>query len=96
MARTYRLKAARRAAEQYPPAHRRGGGRVSHLTGVRPSRSSIVAIAERAGVDVSDGGISTTEALFTACSSHYRTQNPPPDPKPRPANRLITRGSAAD
>jgi AcrR family transcriptional regulator len=46
-----------------------------------PARTSISAIAERAGVRRSTvyRHFPTEEALFAACSSHWRAQNPPPD-----------------
>ena len=82
MARTYRLK--RRAEQQNKTRQRIVEAAVALHTTLGPSRSSIVAIAERAGVERPTvyRHFPTTEALFTACSSHYRTQNPPPDPKP--------------
>src|SRR5689334_9601108 len=47
-----------------------------------PARTSISAIAERAGVRRSTvyRHFPDEEALFAACSSHWRTANPPPDP----------------
>jgi AcrR family transcriptional regulator len=47
-----------------------------------PARTSISAIAERAGVRRSTvyRHFPDEEALFAACSSHYRAANPPPDP----------------
>jgi AcrR family transcriptional regulator len=82
MARTYQLK--RRAERQNETRQRIVEATVALHTTVGPSRSSIVAIAERAGVERPTvyRHFPTTEALFTACSSHYRTQNPLPDPKP--------------
>src|ERR1044071_3415316 len=48
-----------------------------------PARPSISAIAERAGVRRSTvyRHFPDEEALFAACSSHWRTANPPPDPR---------------
>ena len=82
MARTYRLK--RRAERQNETRQRIVEAAVALHTSVGPSRSSIVAIAEHAGVERPTvyRHFPTTEALFTACSSHYRMQNPLPDPKP--------------
>src|SRR5262245_376701 len=82
MARTYRLK--RRAERQNETRQRIVEAAVALHTTLGPSRSSIVAIAERAGVERPTvyRHFPTTEALFTACSSHYRTHNPPPNPKP--------------
>ena len=48
---------------------------------VGPARTSISAIAERAGVRRSTvyRHFPDEEALFAACSSHWEEQNPPPD-----------------
>src|SRR6059058_2932130 len=48
---------------------------------VGPAQTSISAIAERAGVRRSTvyRHFPNDEALFTACSSHWRAANPPPD-----------------
>jgi AcrR family transcriptional regulator len=82
MARAYRLK--RRAERQNETRQRIVEAAVALHTTVGPGRSSIVAIAERAGVERPTvyRHFPTTEALFTACSGHYRMQNPLPDPKP--------------
>ena len=47
-----------------------------------PARTSISAVAERAGVRRSTvyRHFPDDEALFAACSAHYRAANPPPDP----------------
>src|ERR687891_3017256 len=47
-----------------------------------PARTSISAIAERAGVRRSTvyRHFPDEEALFGACSSHWGAANPPPDP----------------
>ncbi|HEX8122026.1 MAG TPA: helix-turn-helix domain-containing protein [Solirubrobacteraceae bacterium] len=47
-----------------------------------PARTSISAVAERAGVRRSTvyRHFPDDEALFAACSSHFRAANPPPDP----------------
>src|SRR3954462_6147159 len=49
---------------------------------VGPARTSISAIAERAGVRRSTvyRHFPDEETLFAACSSHWRAANPPPDP----------------
>ena len=46
-----------------------------------PARTSITAVAERAGVRRSTvyRHFPDDEALFAACSSHFRAANPPPD-----------------
>src|SRR4051794_3542962 len=46
-----------------------------------PARTSISAVAERAGVRRSTvyRHFPDDEALFAACSSHFRSANPPPD-----------------
>jgi AcrR family transcriptional regulator len=48
-----------------------------------PARTSISAIAEHAGVRRSTvyRHFPDEEALFDACSSHFRLANPPPDPR---------------
>ena len=47
-----------------------------------PARTSISAVAERAGVRRSTvyRHLPDEEALFAACSSHWGAANPPPDP----------------
>ena len=62
---------------------------------IGPARTSISAVAERAGVRRSTvyRHFPDEEALFEACSSHWSQQNPPPDPTPwlaidDPAERL--------
>jgi AcrR family transcriptional regulator len=48
-----------------------------------PAQTSISAIAERAGVRRSTvyRHFPDEDALFAACSSHWRVANPPPDPR---------------
>jgi AcrR family transcriptional regulator len=62
-----------------------------------PARTSISAIAERAGVRRSTvyRHFRDEDALFAACSSHWRAANPPPDPHvwaaiENPAERIQT------
>jgi AcrR family transcriptional regulator len=62
-----------------------------------PARTSISAIADRAGVRRSTvyRHFPDEEALFAACSSHWRAANPPPDPRAwaaieDPAERMET------
>lgn len=49
---------------------------------VGPARTTVSAIAERAGVRRSTvyRHFPDEEAIFDACSAHFRTANPPPDP----------------
>ena len=51
-----------------------------------PSRTSMSAVAEHAGVRRSTlyRHFPDESALFHACSSHWAAQNPPPDPTPWP------------
>src|SRR5215217_7954835 len=48
-----------------------------------PARTSISAVAERAGVRRSTvyRHFPDEKSLFAACSSHFRAANPPPDPR---------------
>ena len=82
MARTYRLR--RRAERQNETRQRIVEAAVELHTTLGPTRTSILAIAERAGVErpTMYRHFPTAEALFTACSTHYRTTNLPPDPEP--------------
>jgi AcrR family transcriptional regulator len=50
---------------------------------VGPAKTSISAIAERAGVRRSTvyRHFPDEDTLFDACSSHFRAANPPPDPR---------------
>ena len=49
---------------------------------VGPARTTISAVADEAGVQRATvyRHFPDEEALFAACSSHWRTANPPPDP----------------
>ena len=62
-----------------------------------PAQTSISAIAERAGVRRSTvyRHFPDEEALFAACSSHWRAANPPPGPA-APGRRSTTRPSDRD
>ena len=53
-------------------------------TTLGPAHTSMVAIAERAGVERPTlyRHFPKMSDLFSACSSHYWEQNPPPDPEP--------------
>lgn len=49
---------------------------------VGPARTTVTAVAERAGVQRATlyRHFPTQEALFSACSAHWLSLNPPPDP----------------
>ena len=72
----------RRAESQDDTRRRIVEATVELHTTLGPARTSIMAIAERAGVERPTvyRHFPTTEALFEACSSHHWEQNPPPDP----------------
>ena len=79
--RTYRM---RRRAELEEQTRRRITESAAALhQQVGPARTSITAVAERAGVRRSTvyRHFPEEEALFAACSSHWRAANPPPDPR---------------
>jgi AcrR family transcriptional regulator len=82
MARTYRLK--RRAERQSETRQRIVEATVKLHTTLGPAHTSILAIAEQAGVERPTvyRHFPNSEALFTACSSHYAVENPPPEPEP--------------
>ncbi len=71
-----------RRAQQEEETRRRITESAVELHGsLGPARTSIVAIAEHAGVRRSTvyRHFPDEEALFTACSSHWAAENPPPD-----------------
>src|SRR5256885_14867608 len=78
--RPYRMK--RRAELEEQTRRRITESAVALHEEVGPAQTSISAIAERAGVRRSTvyRHFPDEEALFAACSSHWRTANPPPDP----------------
>jgi len=78
--RPYRMK--RRAALEELTRQRITESAVELHEEVGPARTSIAAIAERAGVRRSTvyRHFPNEDALFDACSSHWRAANPPPDP----------------
>ena len=82
MARKYQLK--RRAESQEQTRWRIVEATVELHTTLGPAHTSMVAIAERAGVERPTlyRHFPTMSDLFNACSSHYWEQYPPPDPEP--------------
>jgi len=79
--RTYRMK--RRAELERETRTRITESTVALHEEVGPARTSISAVAERAGVRRSTvyRHFPDEEALFAACSSHWRAANPPPRPR---------------
>jgi AcrR family transcriptional regulator len=93
--RPYRMK--RRAELEEQTRRRITESAVALHEQLGPARTSISAITEHAGVRRSTvyRHFPDDEALFTACSSHWATANPPPDPRAwaaieDPAERLET------
>lgn len=78
--RPYRMK--RRAELEEQTRQRITESAVALHAELGPARTSISAIAERAGVRRSTvyRHFPDEETLFDACSSHWRAANPPPDP----------------
>lgn len=78
--RPYRMK--RRAELEEQTRRRITESTVALHEELGPARTSISAIAERAGVRRSTvyRHFPDEETLFAACSSHFRAANPPPDP----------------
>jgi AcrR family transcriptional regulator len=78
--RPYRMK--RRAELEEQTRQRITESAVALHEEVGPARTSISAIAERAGVRRSTvyRHFPDEDSLFAACSSHWRAANPPPDP----------------
>src|SRR3954453_10364842 len=79
--RPYRMK--RRAELEEQTRQRITESAVALHEEVGPAQTSISAIAERAGVRRSTvyRHFPDEEALFDACSTHWRAANPPPDPR---------------
>jgi AcrR family transcriptional regulator len=77
--RPYRMK--RRAELEAQTRRRITESAVALHGSVGPARTTISAVAEHAGVRRSTvyRHFPDEEALFTACSSHWRAANPPPD-----------------
>lgn len=93
--RSYELK--RRAERQEETRQRIVDAAVELHTALGPSRTTVQAIAERAGVTRPTvyAHFPDARALFEACSGHVRATIPPPDPAPwsaiaDPAERLET------
>jgi AcrR family transcriptional regulator len=80
--RTYELK--RRAERQEETRQRIVAAAVDLHTTVGPSRATVQAIAERAGVTRPTvyAHFPDTRSLLEACSGHVRATVPPPDPTP--------------
>jgi AcrR family transcriptional regulator len=76
--RPYRM--TRRAALEEETRHRITASAVALHQEVGPAQTSITAIAERAGVRRSTvyRHFPDEDALFDACSTHFRSLNPPP------------------
>src|SRR5438445_5032127 len=79
--RPYRMK--RRAVLEEKTRRRITESTIALHEELGPARTSISAIAERAGVRRSTvyRHFPDEDALFAACSSHWRAANPPPDPR---------------
>jgi AcrR family transcriptional regulator len=79
--RPYRMK--RRAELEEQTRRRITESAVALHEELGPAQTSISAIADRAGVRRSTvyRHFPDEESLFAACSSHWRAENPPPDPR---------------
>ena len=79
--RPYRMR--RRAELEQQTRRRITDSTVALHEELGPARTSISTIAERAGVRRSTvyRHFPNEDALFAACSSHWRAANPPPDPR---------------
>lgn len=82
MVRKYRLK--QRAESQEQTRLRIVKATVALHTTLGPAHTSMVAIAHQAGVERPTlyRHFPTMSDLFSACSSHFWEQSPPPDPEP--------------
>ena len=82
MARKYEMK--RRAERQGETRQRITEATVELHQALGPARTTISAIAERAGVQrlTVYRHFPDEHALFVACTSHYMDHNPPPEPDP--------------
>src|SRR5918995_4768255 len=82
MARKYEMK--RRARRQEETRRRITEAAVELHQALGPAKTTISAIAERAGVQPLTvyRHFPDERVLLSACSSHYEAANPPPDPGP--------------
>ena len=82
MTRKYEMK--RRARRQEETRRRITEATVELHEALGPAKTTISAIAERAGVQrlTVYRHFPDERALLSACSSHYEAANPPPDPEP--------------
>ena len=82
MPRKYEMK--RRAQRQEETRQRITEATVELHEALGPAKTTISAIAERAGVQrlTVYRHFPDERALLSACSSHYEAANPPPDPEP--------------
>lgn len=82
MTRKYELK--RRAEKQEETRRRITEATVELHETLGPAQTTISAIAERAGVQrlTVYRHFPDERALFSACTTHYQAENPPPDPGP--------------
>lgn len=80
MARRYELK--KRAEGQEETRQRLVAATVELHQTVGPARTTVSAIADRAGVERKTfyRHFPDPDAILEACSAHYRSLNPPPDP----------------
>jgi AcrR family transcriptional regulator len=79
---TRRYQQTRRAEQQAETRRRIVEAMVALHRDVGPARTTISAIAERAGVErlTVYRHFGDDAAMFQACSAHYATEVPPPDP----------------
>lgn len=84
MAATRRYELKRRAENQAETRRRIIEAGVELHATIGPARATVTDIAKRAGVErvTVYRHFPDELALFTACSAHYRAQNPPPDMAP--------------
>lgn len=82
MKRKYKLK--RRAERQEETRQRIVDAAIDLHGTIGPARTSIAALAERAGVERPTvyRHFPTSESLLQACSSQHWAEHPPPDPEP--------------